>query len=245
VKVSPETARDPGLAETERTRGMTMAKGLSVAVLSRAWQMLLKGLSEARSAPLPLQAVEMVLIRLAYAADLPTPGDALKTLQGGGTVSAPAKTAAPSAPPPPSPRAAVGMTSVPAPHSKPVPEPVAAQPAEALALSSFADVVALFEKKREIMLAAQLLRGVRLVRFEDGRIEFNPERGAPNDLAGQVGKLLTQWTGRRWMVSVANAAGDKTLYEQAEDKAKAEPLIKSLLETFPGAKIDKIIRAQD
>jgi DNA polymerase-3 subunit gamma/tau len=244
VKVSPETARDPGLAETERTRGVTMAKGLSVAVLSRAWQMLLKGLSEARSAPLPLQAVEMVLIRLAYASDLPTPGDALKTLQSGAVVPAAPKPS-PSPTPPPAPRAAVGMTSVPAPHSKPIPEPVAAQPAEVLALSSFADVVALFEKKREITLAAQLSRGVRLVRFEDGRIEFNPERGAPNDLAGQVGKLLTQWTGRRWMVSVANAAGEKTLYEQAEDKAKAEPLIKSLLDAFPGAKIDKIRRAED
>jgi len=244
VKISSETARDPGLAETERTRGLTMAKGLSVAVLSRAWQMLLKGLSEARSAPLPLQAVEMVLIRLAYTADLPTPGDALKTLQSGGAVAAAPKSA-PASTPPQAPRAAVGMSSAPAPQSRPIPEPVAAQPAEVLALSSFADVVALFERKREVTLAAQLARGVRLVRFEDGRIEFNPERGAPGDLAGQVGKLLTQWTGRRWIASVVNAAGEKTLHEQAEDKAKAEPLIKSLLEAFPGAKIERIHRAED
>jgi DNA polymerase III subunit gamma/tau len=246
VKVSAETARDPGLAETERTRGLDMAKGLSVPVLSRAWQMLLKGISEARTAPLPLQAVEMVLIRLAYASDLPTPGEALKTLQSGGAVAASRPIPTPSpAPSGPVARAAVGMTSAPAAQPKAMPEPVAALPVEALALKTFTDVVALFETKREILLAAQLMRGVRLVRFEQGRIEFNPEKGAPQDLAGQVGKLLTHWTGQRWMVSVVNAAGDKTLYEQAEDKAKADPLVKSLMDAFPGAKIDRIVRADD
>ncbi|MBL8628139.1 MAG: DNA polymerase III subunit gamma/tau, partial [Rhodospirillaceae bacterium] len=211
VKISPETARDPGLAETERTRGVDMAKGLSVAVLSRAWQMLLKGLSEARAAPLPLQAVEMLLIRLAYAADMPTPSDALKTLQSGGAVATPSKASSATAPPP-APRAmAVGMTTV-APSSIPIPQPqavavpVAAQPAEVVALNSFADVVALFEKKNEVGMWAALKRGVRLVKFEQGRIEFNPEK-APSDLAGQVGKKLTQWTGQRWVVSVSNAPG--------------------------------------
>jgi DNA polymerase-3 subunit gamma/tau len=249
VKVSPETARDPGLAETERTRGRAMAEGLSVAVLSRAWQMLLKALGEARSAPLPLQAVEMALIRLAYAADLPTPGEALKTLSSGGTIPAPAKAPAPSGSGPgPAARMSVGAGTAsvsrpvpvampPAPQSAPQPEPVA--------LQSFADVVALFERKREIRLSALLKRGVRLVRFEDGRIEFNPDKGAPADLAGQVGKMLTQWTGKRWMVSVVNAAGEPSLYEQEVAKAKADPLIRSILEAFPGAAIDKIIHAED
>ncbi|MSO97111.1 MAG: DNA polymerase III subunit gamma/tau [Rhodospirillaceae bacterium] len=246
VKISPETARDPGLAETERTRGVTMAKALSVAVLSRSWQMLLKGLSEARSAPLPLQAVEMILIRLAYASDLPTPGDALKTLQSGGVVPAAPKVT-PATTPSPAPRAmAVGSSGYsPTPQSRPIAEPVATQTTEAVALKSFADVALLFERKREIKLAALLKRSVRLVRFEDGRIEFNPDKGAPADLAGLVGKHLTQWTGQRWVVSVVNAAGEKTLYEQDEERAKADPLIKSLLEAFPRAKIDRISRAEE
>ncbi len=247
VKVSHETARDPGLAETERTRGVDMAKGLSVAVLSRAWQMLLKGLSEARSAPLPLQAVEMVLVRLAYASDLPTPSDALKTLQSGGAVSAGA--AKPSAPTPPSPGAramAVGMTAMatnPMPQPR-VAEPVAAQAVEAIALKSFSDVAALFKAKNEVSMWASLVRSVRLVKFEEGRIEFNPDK-APADLAGQVGKKLTQWTGQRWVVSVSNAPGEKTLHEQEQDHYKEDPLIKSLMEAFPGAKIDKIYPANE
>jgi DNA polymerase-3 subunit gamma/tau len=105
--------------------------------------------------------------------------------------------------------------------------------------------VALFERKREIKLASLLKRGVRLVHFEDGRIEFNPDKSASADLAGQVGKMLTQWTGRRWVVSVANAAGEPSLYDQDLERAKADPLIRSILDAFPGAAIDKITRADD
>ena len=95
LKVAPDGADDPALAETERTRGVAMGEKLSLPALTRAWQMLLKGLSEVRTAPMPLQAAEMVLVRLAYAADLPSPADAVKALTNGGRRAASA-----SAPPP-------------------------------------------------------------------------------------------------------------------------------------------------
>ncbi len=83
MKVAPDGASDPALAETERTRGVVMAEKLGMPVLTRSWQMLLKGLGEARAAPMPLQAVEMVIVRMAYAAELPTPADAIKSLESG------------------------------------------------------------------------------------------------------------------------------------------------------------------
>ena len=90
LKVAPDGADEALVAEAERTRGKDMAVGLSMPVLTRTWQMLLKGLTEARSAPLPLQAVEMTLVRLAYSADLPTPEEAIKALgKGGGSTSKP------------------------------------------------------------------------------------------------------------------------------------------------------------
>ncbi|MBX7201108.1 MAG: DNA polymerase III subunit gamma/tau, partial [Rhodospirillaceae bacterium] len=101
LKVAPDGAADPALAEAERTRGVAMAGTLTMPVLSRAWQMLLKGLSEVRAAPIPIQAAEMVMVRFAYAAELPTPADAIKTLESGG---GPVRTAAP-APANPGPRA--------------------------------------------------------------------------------------------------------------------------------------------
>jgi DNA polymerase-3 subunit gamma/tau len=256
LKVAPDGADDPALAETERTRGAAMAGRLSVPALTRAWQMLIKGLGETRSAPMPLQAAEMVLVRLAYAADLPTPADAIKALAN--TASVPRAAAAPS-PPVPTGGAramATGATALAAaPRSQP--EPAMAQalapapalaPADAgptaLAPATFADVVALFEQRREAKLATHLKMHAHLVRFEPGLIEFNPARGAPPDLAGQVGKFLTQWTGQRWVASVVNAAGAPTLHDQALATARAEPVVQALLSVYPDAEVS-IRRADD
>ena len=83
VKVVPAVADDPSFAETERTRGRAFATQLSMRVLSRTWQMLFKGLTEMKDAGKPLAAAEMVLVRIAYAADLPTPDEAIRDIQGG------------------------------------------------------------------------------------------------------------------------------------------------------------------
>ncbi len=242
LKVAPDGAADPALAEAERTRGVAMAGTLTMPVLSRAWQMLLKGLSEVRAAPIPIQAAEMVMVRFAYAAELPTPADAIKTLESGG---GPVRTAAP-APANPGPRASfTAVAGSAAPARAPVADAVA-QPTARAALpapDSFPAVVALFESKREAMIAAHLKRNVHLVRFENGILEFNPDKGAPKDLANQVTKLLKEWTGTVWMVSVVNAAGEATLHDQEHAAAKADPLIQSILDAFPGAVIETVRKA--
>ena len=110
---------------------------------------------------------------------------------------------------------------------------------------SFAAVVDLFTEKREAVMATHLKRHVHLVRFESGLIEFNPDKNAPKDLPGQVGKLLTQWTGQRWVASVVNTAGQTTLHEQELEHAKADPLVKSILDAFPGATIETVRKAED
>ncbi len=88
MRYAPGAADDPVLTPEERTRGPEFAKTLSPRVLGRAWQMLLKGIAEVQSAPSPLPAADMVLVRLTHAADLPTPEEALKALadtpSGGG-----------------------------------------------------------------------------------------------------------------------------------------------------------------
>ncbi|MDX1485964.1 MAG: DNA polymerase III subunit gamma/tau, partial [Alphaproteobacteria bacterium] len=73
VKITPDVADDPMVPEAERVIGCKLAEGLSMAALARAWQMLLKGLGEVQSAPQPMKAAEMVLVRIAYGASLPTP----------------------------------------------------------------------------------------------------------------------------------------------------------------------------
>ena len=264
IKVAPDGANDPALAETERMRGVAMAGKLGMPLLTRAWQMLIKGLGEARAAPMPLQAVEMVIVRMAYAAELPTPADAIKALEGGASVSrTSAPLPSPSSPSPPSTSgggarargsAMPAVDQAPQPNSQPTLQPMGQPTAQALPHAvpemmpppqSFAAVVDLFLAKREAGLATQLKHNVRLVRFENGLLEFNPDKNAPKDLAGLVGKLLTQWTGQRWVASVVNAAGHPTLHEQELDCAKADPLVKSILEAFPGATIAAVRSADD
>jgi DNA polymerase-3 subunit gamma/tau len=89
VKVVPAVAEDVSLAEVERTRGRAFAQALSMRVLARAWQMLLKGIVEVEAASRPLAAAEMVLVRIAYAADLPSPDEVIRSLEGNGTADRP------------------------------------------------------------------------------------------------------------------------------------------------------------
>ncbi len=99
VKVVGSDAGGEGLSAEEKRRAETLAEELSIPLLSRAWQMLIKGIEDAARAPDPLSAAEMVLIRLAYTADLPSPDDLIKAL-GGETLSTRGERAGTSAPPP-------------------------------------------------------------------------------------------------------------------------------------------------
>ena len=204
IKVVPEAAEAPGVPEAERVRGRDMASTLSMAAVARAWQMLLKGLGETRIAPSPDQAAEMVLVRLAYAANLPTPAEALRALERPDTVAAPPASAPPasaspaSAPsgtnspsPPQAPRAAVaggGDAADPAPSAAPSPAPraEAAVPDPA----TFAEVVELAGACREGLLHANLINNLHLIHFEPGRIEFHPGDRAPEELAGDLSRFL-------------------------------------------------------
>ncbi len=243
LKLAPEaesaTAPDGG----DAGRGRDMARALSMAALTRAWQMLLKGLGEVRVAPAPLQAAEMVLVRLAYAADLPGPAEAVEALRKGTPPSMPGGGNGPSPAPPggaATATAAARPSEAPAagPRAALAPTPSAPSP-EAPMPADFRALVALFEERREALLAAALRHNVHPVRFEPGRIDVRLTDHAPRDLANKVGTLLSRWTGRRWMVSVSGEPGEPTLAEQdrAAEQARhraaaADPLVEAVLTTF-------------
>jgi DNA polymerase-3 subunit gamma/tau len=258
LKLAPEAGAGDPLEEGERERARPLAAALSMAVLTRAWQMLLKGLEEVQNAPSPAQAAAMVLVRLAYVADLPVPAELVRALAGGeparGPSAAPPEARAPppvaAAPAAPTARrieAAIAAAAVPIAAPAPQAQPQAApQPtAEFDAMpQSFAEVVALFDKRREALLRSHLWSQVHLVTFEPGRIEFRPQDGAPRDLANRLGQLLNEWTGARWIVAVSQAGGAPTLAEEEARRAgvrrnevTAHPLVQAVLETFPGATI--------
>jgi DNA polymerase-3 subunit gamma/tau len=240
LKVAPDAAA--GVADSERAQGLAMAGKLSMASLTRAWTLLLKGLQETLTAPSPVRAAEMALIRLCYAADLPSPSDAIKALQNGAAVPA---SVAPAAP-----RGGGGARLAAQPAAVAA-AATAAQPAAAAPPNprSFTEVVALFETRREARLVHHLMHHVHEVRCEPGLIEFRPGPKAPADLAPRLSDLLSQWTGRRWIASVSSDAGKPTLVEQKaiqgdalRSRAENDPLVRAILKTFPGARLDAVRR---
>ncbi len=241
LKLVEGAADDVAMSETERRRGAEMAKALPIRVLSRSWQMLLKGLAEVQAAARPIAAAEMVLVRLAYVADGPGPEELLEQLKSGGAAGGPAPSRS-AAPPSDGPRAQLRAVS--SLRTEPRPAPVQAAPA--LMLSSIEDVLKLLAERREVKLKGLLEAGVRVVSFEAGRIEISPLEGTPASFASELSEALSRATGARWFVSIARGAvaPAPTLREQAKsredaakDRAKEDPLVKAALALFPGAEI--------
>ncbi len=259
VKIVPALADDVSLMEAERVRGRAFATKLSMRVLARAWQMLLKGIGEVEAAGRPVDAAEMVLVRIAYAADLPTPDEVIRSLgdtRGNGGAAQSSGATAPAAPSRPELRtesrspslpARGGGNAIAAAQTAPREEPTArendkAEPARIV--KNFADLIALAAEKRDIGIKSALERDVRLVRFEDGTLELALEPSARPTLVGELSKKLSDWTGRRWMVAVSAEAGMPSMRAQSDarkaelkDTVRADPLVQAVLQRFPGAEI--------
>jgi len=242
VKAAGKESADPAASEAERTRAASLAERLSMPALARAWQMLLKGHEEVRESPRPHAAADMVLVRLAYAADLPSPADLARRLQDGAGAGAGTHAPAGGASKP-SGKPAHAETEVPLAFDRgddQQPEPRETIPE----LKSFDDVVALAEAKRDLKLKHALLEQVRLVHFKPGNIEVNPLPQAPRDLTQELMRKLKAWTGRVWIVAVSDEKGAEPLGVQRREKEAREieairqhPAVKEVMQHFPGARI--------
>ncbi len=256
LKLVPEAAKDPALTVEERTRGVAFAQALGVPLLTRAWQMLSKGIEDVRAAPRALAAADMVLVRLAYAADLPTPDEAIRRLgslgEPGAGLPVGAGAAMPGLPSAPAGGAALapprtglrqgGVGRAASPSAMPA---VAPPPADGRPLpTSLDDVLALAVANRDILLQTAIERDIRPIRFEPGHLAFEAAPGASPQLAGQLTKRLGEWTGTRWIVSIETTGGAPTLRERKAAQADvrrqdvaAHPVVAKILAMFPGSRI--------
>ncbi|MDP2010368.1 MAG: DNA polymerase III subunit gamma/tau [Phenylobacterium sp.] len=215
---------------------------VSAGTLSRMWQMLLRAYDEVRRSPDPAAAVDMALIRLAYAADLPGPEEALKRIQTGDPVGG---APAPSGGGGGGGASQGGGGSVTAQARVLAPEPQAAEAPPVL--QSFADVIALIEKKRDIALRLDVERYVRPVSFRPGAIEFEPAPGAPSNLAQRLIGRLREWTGQPWLIAAQGGGGAESQWErqkreerEVRSEIEQDPFVLSVMKSFPGAEIVSI-----
>jgi DNA polymerase III subunit gamma/tau len=254
IKVSGEAGTDALVSEGERSEAAALAEKLSLADLTRAWQILLKGLRESETAPSPIAAAEMVAIRLAHAATLPDPAKLVKALAEARGGNGESRTEGPSGDH--GSRLDLRGESRPGPSAE---GPRAERRAESnvVALTAaeakdflspmpqtFPELVALFERRHEGVIGKYLYDDVSLVAFKPGALTFHALRNLPAQLPSRMRELLKAWTGETWQVTLAKAPGQPSLKEAEEarerahdEAARANPLVQKALATFPGAVI--------
>lgn len=229
TKISADLAQDPSMPENERNKLGELAKKLDLGSLTRTWQMLLKGISEVSIAPSAKQATEMVLIRLAYATELPSPEDLIKKLQNN--------------PPPVTTTTSVsvgggsnwgGVKAV----SNGGIIGGAVPSTQTVMFKDFQDVVA-YALKEDPLFSFNLKRYVSLVSFEQGKICFYPHEELPTGFVQKMVKYLKEWTGMNWFVELSSTPGGKTLQEIAKEneqrlrqEAQDNPIVKAILLKF-------------
>ena len=250
IKITPDAADDPTVSPDEKARGQSFSQSLSMRVLTRTWQLLLKALDEISSAPNSMMAAEMAIIRITHVSDLPSPGELVKKLtnsQPDNTVvkkesSEGATTNTTSSNYIQSQSKETNSTSIDG-------NTALALDAETLALQypTFESVLEIIRKFRDMKLLIDVENSIRLSSYMPGRIEFTPTKDAPKDLAQRLGQLLQSWTGFRWAVIVVSHCSAKTIQEhrnaeeaQLELDAKLHPFVKTVFEKFPKASITEI-----
>jgi DNA polymerase-3 subunit gamma/tau len=262
--LTPEIASEPGVSQIDKEKGLELAKKLSMSELSQTWQILLKGYQELQSHEMPHIVAEMVLIRLAFASELPSldeisnnlrntkQEETAKTTENKTVIATEEKKENVSKN---ETQTGIGTDTVM--EMKNV-ETVAKKNFEEnnkqninfeknIIVNNFKEVADLFLEKKEILLFNNLFSHVHLVSFKKGRIELNPTDDAPKDLGAKIGQLLTEWTKEKWHILMTQEKGEPTLEEQSDkekeriinDLSKNER-IKEILNIFPGAKIEEV-----
>jgi DNA polymerase-3 subunit gamma/tau len=230
------------MPKEQAQRLAAVGSAVSAGALSRIWQLTLKAYDEVRRAPDAAAAVDMTLVRLAYAADLPGPEEALKRLQEGQPVGGAPVGGAPSGGGGGPVASGGGATAV---ARQPMPQ-AAAQAASApmASLQTFEDMVALIDKRRDISLKLDVERFVRPISFRPGAIEYEPAPGAPRDLAQRLVSRLKEWTGERWLIAAQGGGGAESAWERQKRQEREvraaieqDPFVQEVMQAFPGAEI--------
>lgn len=239
----PGFVNDASLSENDRNFLKETSGKLSIATLSKIWQMLIKGMNEMQTAPVPIDALEMILIRIAYSANLPSPAELLESVKKkseSGTLR-PANFSAGNP-------SAAAQTAV-APVSAPA---AVSTPAKTVVNAPFSDINGLIkhlENQKQPRLAYALRHDVEVVEFSPGQIKFKAADRVGNDTLAALNKILEETTGGKWALDIVPGEVGRTVADiENEQKEKDKknvaetPLVKAILEEFRGARIENLTR---
>lgn len=239
TKLVPSFVNDPSLSEAEKELCQRLGAKVSIAVLSKMWQMMIKGLGELQVAPVQIDTLEMILIRIAYSASLPTPYELLNDVKKNSNLSLS--------------RPAAAATSAPAPVFREAP---AAEPDSELsdtpkfqAFDRLTDLVNYLEQKKMPLAEYALKNDVSVSEFSNGFIKMTVSEKIHPDFILNLHKILTEATGLTWKIELSRGALGITLADlerAAEEEEKRNimeyPLVKAIMAEFKGAKIETATR---
>ena len=220
--------------------GILKISKISLPGLTRAWQILLKGIEEIRAAPNPDEAGSMILIRLAYSCNLPDPASLVKKIQASLEEN----------------KNKVNDTLEENDDDKKDTSGIINNLQEINSIDkkttlaevhTFEDLVEIFKIKGELLLHAQLLSCVHLISFEKGKLEVSISGNTSNNIAKDTSDFLKKWTGEDWVISIVDDQGTETLDHKNERKAQEEientkntPEMQKVLKAFPNAELKSV-----
>ncbi len=234
IKIVPALLNSTSLSEIEKQTFTNLSATCSLAVLSKIWQMLIKGITELNLAPSAVEALEMILLRVAYSASLPTPYEILNDVKKNSNLNAVITSQAQQPP------------AVIEKKNNLVETPVSQ---EYLTFNQIEDLLAYLEQTKKALLEYSVKNDVSISSFENGRIAMNISANVHQDFIMNLHKLLTDVTGKKWEIDVVRgplgetiADKEKSVVEATKKNVAEYPLVKKILEEFKGAKIETVIR---
>lgn len=249
VKIIPALLNSTSLSEIEKKTFATLSTSCSLAVLSKIWQMLIKGISEINMAPSAVEALEMILLRVAYSASLPTPYEILNEvkknsdLAGTGSVYSGQSSLLQNS------AAAVPVSVPPSGTEKKNDLTATVSAGETSGFNTVEDLLRYLEGTKKALIEYSIKHDVCIREFSDGHIAMNIAPTIHQDFIMNLHKLLSEATGRQWEIEIIKGDLGETIADKEKSAAEATkknvseyPLVKKILEEFKGAKIETVIR---
>ncbi len=235
IKIVPSLLNSVSLSEIEKKTFSELSASCSLAILSKIWQMLIKGISELNMAPSAIEALEMVLLRVAYSASLPTPYEILNEVKKNSNLvvsNAPLKQEC--------------QTET---DEKKNDALVTSATDEYLTFNTIEDFLQYLEKSKKVLIEYSIKNDVSICSFENGKISMKINPAIHQDFMMNLQKLLLETTGKKWELEIIKGELDETIADkeksivEAKKKNVAEyPLVKKILEEFKGARIETVVR---
>lgn len=249
VKIIPALLNSTSLSEIEKKTFATLSTSCSLAVLSKIWQMLIKGISEINMAPSAVEALEMILLRVAYSASLPTPNEILNEVKKNSDLAGTSSVYSGQSALLQNSAAAVPVSVPPSGTEKKNDLTATVSAGETSGFNTVEDLLRYLEGTKKALIEYSIKHDVCIREFSDGHIAMNIAPSIHQDFIMNLHKLLSEATGRQWEIEIIKGDLGETIADKEKSAAEATkknvseyPLVKKILEEFKGAKIETVIR---